>query len=647
MSTETSSEQAPEKNAARTGFNAVLAVVLTLGAIIWALDIPREFGLLFYNEQFHSATLAVAIALVFLSIRWRGTSDRSPLPWYDIVIAIVGFGAAFYTAFRYPVLAELVAARPIDGLISGSIMMFLVIEGLRRAVGNVLMVVVVGFLIMGLLGHLLPGMLEGREMEWQTLFYYLSWDPTGILGVPMRVVTTIVIAFVFFGQVLVKSGGSQFFTEVSMALVGRYRGGQAKIAVTASGFFGSISGSVVSNVVTTGVITIPLMRSGGYRAMQAGAIEAVASTGGQLMPPVMGAAAFLMAEFLEIPYSEIVLAALIPAILYYVALFVLADLEAARTGITPLKEEDIPKLWPILKKGWHFPLPFIALIYALFWLNWSPEMSALLGAGVIMLAGAVFGNSGRRFTLLNVYESIRDTGFAVLDIILIGAAAGVIIGTLNVTGIGFGMSLAMVELGQDSVLVLLIISGFICILLGMGMPTVAVYLMLATLIAPSLIEVGVNQIAAHLFILYFGMMSMITPPVAIAAFAAASLTGEDAMKTGFTAMRFGWFAYLVPFLFIYEPALLMVGDISLIVLTTAKVVLGILLVSFGMMGYMKQKLGVIARVLFVLAGIILMLPDKTFPDIGTPVWALGLILGAALSIFEIFKSRRLEISASS
>ena len=631
-------------NSAMNGFIAVLAVVLTLGSIAWAADLFRMAGLLLYTEQFLSGILAIAVPLVFLSVRARKGSQGAPIPWYDYLFSVLGFVCASYMAVRYPQLAELVSDAPIDGLIPGIVMVALLIEGLRRTVGHVLTVLVIAFVFLGLFGHLLPGKLAGKEMLTRDLFYYLAWDPTSILGIPMKIVTSIVMAFVFFGQVLTKSGGSAFFTEFSMVLVGRYRGGQAKIAVTGSGFFGSISGSVVSNVVTTGVITIPLMRSAGYRGVQAGAIEAVASTGGQLMPPIMGAAAFLMAEFLEIPYKEVVVAALIPAVLYYVALFILADLEAARTNIRPLKDEEIPRLWDVLKTGWYFPLPFAALIVALFNFNFSPEMSALIATGVIVATSTIFGYKGKRLTLRDLLDAVRATGHAVLDIIMIAAAAGIVIGTLNVTGVGFGMSLLLVELGGTNLFLLLLISAVVCIVLGMGMPTVAVYLMLATLVAPALIEVGINPMAAHLFILYFGMMSMITPPVAIAAFAAATLTGEDAMKTGFAAMRFGWFAYLVPFLFVLSPSLLMEGGAFEVIATTVTAAGGVWLVSIAIMGYFVRELGLLLRVLFGLAGLALLVPGSGFEGARLTDIA-GLVIGVLLIGREVVASRAAKASA--
>ena len=614
-------------------FIAFLAVVLTVLAIAWAADLFRYAGLLLYTEQFLSGILAIAVPLVLLSVRVRKEDKSAAIPWYDLGLAMIGCLCASFMAVRYPVLAELVSDAPLEGLLPGTILTLLLIEGLRRTVGHVLTVLVILFVLMGLFGHFLPGKLAGKEMLTRDFFYYLAWDPTSILGVPLKIVTSIVMAFVFFGQVLTRSGGSSFFTEISMVLVGRYRGGQAKIAVMGSGLFGSISGSVVSNVVTTGVITIPLMRNAGYRGVQAGAIEAVASTGGQLMPPIMGAAAFLMAEFLEVPYKDVVIAALIPAILYYVALFVLADLEAARTNIQPMEKDNIPKFIDVLKTGWYFPLPFIVLIVALFVFNYSPEMSALISVLVIILTSMIFGYKGKRLTIYDLIICIRETGHTVLSIIMIAAAAGIVIGTLNVTGIGFGLSLIMVDLGGTNLFLLLLISAFICILLGMGMPTVAVYLMLATLVAPALIEVGINSMAAHLFILYFGMMSMITPPVAIAAFAASSLTGKDPMATGFAAMRFGWFAYLVPFLFVVVPELLMVGTVIDIFLVFIKSVLGIWLVSVGLMGYIIGPINLFKRTIIMLAGAGMFVPEN-ITEFSIPISLSGLVISIVVVGFE-------------
>jgi TRAP transporter 4TM/12TM fusion protein len=635
------SRRAPRGRSVRDGLTTVLAVTLTCGAIAWAADLYRKVGLLLYTEQYLLGMLALALPLVFLTSRASKTAKSAAadrMPWYDWLAAVAGFGAAGFMAVRYPVLVELIASHPRDGLIAGLVVIVLVVEGLRRTAGAALTTIIIAFLVLALVGHLIPGELAGRHVKWDNLAYYLAWDASAMLGTPMIVVTTIVTAFVFFGQVLLKSGGSGFFTEIAMAMVGRFRGGQAKIAITASGLFGSISGSAVSNVVTTGVITIPLMRSAGYRAVDAGAIEAVAATGGQLMPPIMGAAAFLMADFLQISYAEVVIAAIIPALLYYGSLFIVADLEAARRGIVRIPEHQIPKAWPVLKKGWMFPLPFIVLIGTLFFLNYPPELSALLSSGVILATGMAVGYQGKRLNLRDVFDALKSTAITVLDIIMIGAAAGFVIGVLNISGLGFGLTLALVNFGGGNVLLLLLISAAICIVLGMGMPTAGVYILLSTLVAPALVEVGIMPIPAHLFILYFGMMSMITPPVALAAFAAASLSGASPMRTGFAAMRFGWIAFVIPFMFVFAPTLVMQGAPYAIVLAAVTALIGVWLVAIGVVGHLVRNLNALERMLFVVAGIALVIPADAFKGaIATDIG--GFALGAVLVAREYLSKR--------
>ena len=638
MSENPSSEGVSKPDSLGDWLVGVLAFLVTAGALAWAADLYRKFGLLLYKEQFLAGMLAFALPLLYLKCRISSKSDPDRIPWYDYLAALAGFTSSVFMALRYPVLAELLADTPTEGLVVGGVMLVLLTEGLRRTVGGVLTVISIAFILLGGLGHFIPGDMGGRPVEWNVLFYYLAWDSSGILGLPMSVVTIIVTTFVFFGQVLMKCGGSTFFTEFSMILVGRFRGGQAKIAVTASSLFGSISGSAVSNVVTTGIVTIPLMRDAGYKPEQAGAIEAVASTGGQLMPPIMGAAAFLMAEFLEIPYTEVVVAALIPAILYYLALFIQADQEAARMGITRIPEEEIPRMLPVIKSGWFFPVPFAVLIGCLFFLNYTPETSALYATISMVACAMVFGYRGKRLTLGELVAAMRQTGVAVLDIFMIGVAAGVVIGVLNISGLDQGLTLVLVEMGAGNPILMVLISAGVCILLGMGMPTAGVYLVLATLVAPSLVEIGITPIAAHLFILYFGMMSMITPPVAIAAFAAASLTGADPMRTGFTAMRFGWLAYVIPFLFVASPSLLLQGGPMETTLAVSTAVAGVWLVSSAMSGYLFQPQGPAPRIVLGIAGLLLLFPANAIPG-GVYTDLAGLALGAVVVVRDFMAAR--------
>ena len=592
---------------------AYLGALLTFGAIAEAVDLYQMMGLSGFIEQRLIGMLGIALVITFAVFPAVRRAPRPNIPWYDLIAIATSFFVCTYVAWDYENIFENIYARPLNVVVSAVLIVALVAEGLRRTSGNILFVFMIFFILSGLFGHLVPGHFEGRNVDVDRMFVYIALDPNGLVGGPMVVSTTIVIAFIYFGHLLDKSNGSKFFTEISISLIGQYRGGSSKIAVTASSLFGSISGSAVSNVVSTGVITIPLMRRGGYPKHVAGAIEAVASTGGQLMPPIMGAAAFVMAEFLQIPYSSVVIAAVIPAVLYYVALFISADLYAARHGISRVDEDQIPDRWPVFKAGWIYIIPFAILIVALFNLNLRPDTSALVSAFSVVIVGVFFGYKGARMNLLSVLKCMSSTGIAVTQIVMIGAMAGVVIGVLNITGLGFALTQALIALAAGNLGLLLIMAAIVSIILGMGMPTLGVYLLLATLVAPSLIEVGVQPIAAHLFALYFGMLSMITPPVAIAAFAAATVANSEPMKTGFTAVSFGWSAYLVPFLFVLAPELLFEGELLLIGTTLATAILGIWLVCAGFNGFLMHVIQLPMRIVAVVAGLALILPSSAFP----------------------------------
>ena len=445
--TDTVAEDSARLDRFGRGVVETFAVALTLGAVAWAADLYRAIGLVLFTEQFLAAMLGLALPIVFVNVpATRGGTGR--LPWYDTIAAVAAFVACWYVAWTYPRLSNELVYHPPDALVVSAVLLVLIVEGLRRAVGKVLVILLLAFLAYAMWGHHIPGKLTGREVDTATIVIGLALDPQALLGVPMQIATTIVIAFVLLGHVLFESGGSSFFTGISMATMGRYRGGSAKIAVTASALFGSISGSAVSNVVSTGVITIPLMREAGYSSEAAGGIEAVASTGGQLMPPIMGASAFVMAEFLQIAYAEVVIAALVPAVLYYAALFIVSDLEAGRTRIARVEEHALPRARAILKAGWFFPLPFGVLVYALFGLHQRPEAAALYATLSLLACTATLGYQGRRTGLGTLMKAVRQTGHACIDIILIVAAAGLVIGVLNISGLSFGLTLTLVQIGQ-------------------------------------------------------------------------------------------------------------------------------------------------------------------------------------------------------
>lgn len=590
----------------------ILAITLTAGVIALAADLFRRVGIVLYSEQYLAALLALAMPTLFLHVPFKGKERTGPVPWYDILAAVASFATSAYVVVRFPALSELVSTPTWDGIVVGAVWGILVLEGLRRTTGIALPIVTLAFFILALFGAELPGDLAGRSIPLDRLTFYAAWDSTAILGVPLKIITTVVMAFVFFGNVLFKAGGSEFFSDISVALMGRYRGGPAKIAIMGSSLFGMISGSVVANVATVGVVTIPLMKRAGFKPHLAAAIEAAASTGGQLMPPVMGIAAFLMAEFLQVPYAEVALAAALPSILYYAALFIQADLEAARNNILPIEKDRIPKLSKVMKDGWYFPIPFAVLIGTLFWLNYEPETSALLATVSLVALALIFGFQGKRFNLKDLGIMMRETALSVLSLFMVGAAAGVIIGTLNYSGTGFGLTLSLVHIAGSSVIGLLALAAIACIILGMGMPTVGVYILLATLVAPALIQMHIKPMAAHMFIMYYGMLSMITPPVAIGAFAAANLAGADPMRTGYAAMRFGWTVFVIPFLFVFSGTLLLDGSPLVIAIDFATALTSVWFISTAMLGHSVRHLDIMWRVCYGITGLCLLIPVGAF-----------------------------------
>lgn len=612
-------------------------VVLAAG---WAFSFQRQLGLDLYPQQYFAAILFFVLPLAYLGLPARKGAERQIIPWHDVILALAGSVVCGYIAVYYPALVLKIFARTPDIWIPGLILIFLLLEALRRATGWALVIIIACFILYALFGDMMPGRLQGRPQSWQLLAGYMAVDSNGILGLPISVASTVVMAFILFGVLLGLSGGSRFFTEAATLGMGRFRGGSMKIAVLASGLFGSISGSAVANVVGTGVVTIPMIKRAGYQPHRAAAIEAVASTGGQLMPPVMGASAFLMAEFLAIPYSDIVLAALVPALLYYLALFMQADLEAARLGIKAIPKEEMPEGRKVLF-GLHFCLAFAVLIYLLFWKGYQAERAALWAAGMLVITAWLFGYQGVRLRLRQLYDAVANAGHAVVEILLISAASGIVIGVLNVTGLSFNLTYLLVQIGGGNVFALLGLSAIVCIILGMGLPTLGVYVLLAALVAPALIEVGIHPIAAHLFVLYFGMMSMITPPIALAAFAAAAIAKAPAMATGWAAVRFGWLAYLIPLLFVFSPTLILIGEAGAIAIAVITAVFGVWFVSAAMAGFLVQAIGRLQRLLFAIAGLACLIPASAFPAAG-PTDILGLVLGLGLVAVEWVRHRRAE-----
>jgi TRAP transporter 4TM/12TM fusion protein len=444
------------------------------------------------------------------------------------------------------------------------------------------------------------------------------------------------------GQVLGRTGGAAYFADIAMSGMGHFRGGAAKIAVVGSALFGMISGAAVSNVVAVGIVTIPLMVRSGFSRARAAAIESVGSTGGQLMPPVMGAAAFIMAEFLQVSYGAVCIAAAIPSLLYYAALFMHVDLEAAKHKIGAAQvDEEVPSFFEVLKSGWHFPIPIAFLIITIAYpevFQIPIERAAVYSTGILIVLCLLFGYRGKRNSVGEIVRAVLDTGRAALDIVMIGAAAGMVVGALNISGISFGLTLQLIAIAGENLFVLLLLTAIISIILGMGMPTISVYVLTATLLAPSLVKLGVSPIAAHMYVMYFGMLSMITPPVAIAAYAAANIARVSGWTTGWVAVMVGWSTFFIPFLFVVEPALLFEGSLTSIGWNLARNLLGIYVGTAGIVGYGFTLLSVPMRCLYGVSALAILIPPSTFPGADIIDW-IGLGVASVVVTSDFLRSR--------
>jgi TRAP transporter 4TM/12TM fusion protein len=598
-----------------------LLMGITISGALYILDIPQYFGKVFFRQQYLGLFLFFLLPAIFLLRPATNKASRDKLPWYDMVFALLGVVIGGYVLIFYPKILSYIGFISTDRIILGTIAVVLVLEGTRRMVGWPLVIIALIFIFYARFSYIFPGILWGRGFSWERISIYLYLQPDSLLGVALYIAASIVLAFILFGQTLFSTGGGQFITEVSTAIMGKFRGGAAKVAVLGSGLFGTMSGSAVSDVATTGVITIPMMKRIGYRPHVAAAIEAVASSGGGIMPPIMGAAAFVMSEFLEVPYTEIVIAAVIPAVFYYLIVFLQVDLQAAKIGLKGLQSHELPSLKRAINKGWFFIIPGVVLIYCLFLLHLRPAISGVYSAGTVVLISMF--KKETRLGWKGFLAILEGTGRTLLDIGIICCTAGFIIGMVALTGLGFVFSKLLISIAGGSLFVLLVLTAIGSIILGMGMPITASYIILVILTAPALVELGVEPMAAHLFIIYFGILSFITPPVCLAVYTASGIARSEPMRTGFEGMRLGIVAYVVPFIFVFNPNLLLMGTVKDIILSVASTLSGALLLAIALQGYLFQKLNLIKRVCFILAAVGLFIPHLLTDFLG---WGLAIAL---------------------
>jgi TRAP transporter 4TM/12TM fusion protein len=603
---------------------------LTLLGALWALEIHHSLSWAFFKEQYLSLFLALGLGSVFLGVKAQRKERGDKIPWYDWLLAGGAFLVGLYVTVMYPTIAYRLGVLSPDRWILGGLAILLILEATRRIAGWGLVWCAVPCILYAKFAYLLPGLFYAKGSSWERIASYLYLDASGILGLPLNVAASIIVAFIFFGRALYVVGGDKFLTDVALKIMGRYRGGAAKVAVVSSSLFGTVSGSAVANVAVDGAITIPMMKRTGYPPHVAAAIEAVASNGGQIVPPVMGAAAFLIAEFLNISYGEVALAAAIPACLYYLALFTQVDLEAAKHGLVGLPTEHIPKFRTMMRRGWVFVIPLSLLIYTLMIANWEAGKAGMVAVIATFLVGAI--QKETRPTFRAILTSIEETGQTLLDIVVVTALAGLVIGSLQLSGLTFKLSLLLVTVTGGNILFLLALTAVVCILLGMSLPTTVVYITLAVLVGPALTQLGIVPLAAHLFLFYFGMLSLITPPDCLATYTAAAIAHSDFWKTGWTGMRLGIAAYVVPFVFALHPALILKGSAEEVLVAIATAAVGVILLGIGCAGYLFRPLGWGKRGIFWLASLFLLLPS--WSGVWLMIDGVGLVLSLILILWE-------------
>ncbi len=591
--------------------SAIISVFLSMYLIfglgpILGTWVPLE------NSYFYMM-IGLLLPIVFLIYpAYSGARDHTP--WYDIALVVAAFLIPFYFVYRGDALLNegWEYNAPFHGKVLAFVMWGIVLEALRRAGGTAIFAICLVVSVYPIIAPWAPGVLRGQAVSPEVTAGFHIYGTESVLGIPLNAFANLVIGFLVFGVALQMTGGGAFFLNLAFALLGRHRGGPAKVAIFSSGLMGSMSGSVITNVLTTGVLTIPAMKRVGFRPAYAGGVEACASTGGVLMPPVMGATAFVMSTFIEVPYAEIVIAAIFPSMLYYLGLYLQIDAYSARYKMKGLPVEELPSVWQVLKDGWYYVAVFVVLMIMLLYLQ--REAQAPYYATLALLVINQF-NKAHRWSLSQLYDFVAAVGRLFAELAAILAGVGLIIGALSLSGKIGSLTYTLVQFAGDNTLLLLVMGAITSFILGIGMTVTAAYLFLAVTLAPALVGQGLDKMAVHLFLLYWGMISFITPPVALGAYAAASIAKSNPMTTGFEAMRLGSIIYFVPFFFVLNPALIGRAPFMEVVIVLGTALLGIALICGALQGYMwgigrldGNMLAWPGRALLVAAGIVLAMP---------------------------------------
>jgi TRAP transporter 4TM/12TM fusion protein len=599
-----------------TWFTTLIAIyhIVIAGRFLSWFDI-------FVPAQIHRAiSLCSALILIFIWQRMREQAKKeetsSPqsllqgIPWYDYVFILSTLIGSGFIVFFYQdsLMYSMFGFLDTKGEIVALVLCLPLLEAVRRKTGWSFPIIILCFVFAALFQQYLPGILSGRGYSLDRLLYSSYIGTSGIFGLPLGVAANIIIVFMIFGALIQLSGAGKWFMDLALAMTGWARGGPAKAAVVSSALFGMISGSPSGNAATVGVFTVPLMMKAGYKPKFAAAVEACASTGGQILPPVMGAIAFVMAEWIGVPYSQVALAAAIPAILYFLVLFISVHFQAHKDNINPIPRSELPKFGEVFRSGWFFLIPFLALIYFLLIKHYEPEMACIYS--LPFLIGSSFLSKDRS-TWLNgpkmidaFYNALRSW----VGIAAVTGAVGIMVGALELSGLGIKFSAFTLDISGGNLLLTLLLVGIACLIIGTALDSIPSYIVLATLMAPALVKMGVPVIAAHLFVIYWGLASFITPPVALSVFVACGISGSKIWETGWVAMKIGLAAYLVPFAFVLNPALLLQGTTFEILFATITAIVGCSLLACGVCGFALTLMNVTQRTLLILSGLLFIIP---------------------------------------
>lgn len=607
------------------GYAALVAIWVVYQATLSSIDV-LALSIIF---------VSIMLVLVFLMY---GATERSidPNPsWFDWLLVVASIVTGIYFIVSIPQIATRISLfddLSLPQATFSAIIILLTLEATRRTVGAGLMMIVILFIIYNLFGDRLSGVLQHGEISLGHFLDINVFTTDGLFGIPIRVAATYAFLFVMFGTFLEKARGGDFFFDLAAIISGRSAGGPAKVAVFSSALFGTVSGSPTSDVVTTGSITIPMMKRLGYPGALAGGVEVAASTGGSLLPPIMGSAAFIMAEYTGIPYSEIIVAALVPALFYYLGIFLQVHLRSVKIGLAPLPSDRVPKLGTTLLNGWIYIAPIIAIITALVQ-GYSPTYVAFFGTVAVIVASQF--RKDARITFTGLFDGLADTTIRMIGVTGACAAAGLVIGGITMTGLATKFSYLVLVFGSSSVLPALMIGAAVTIILGLGMPTPSAYVLAAVLIGPVLVsELQVPMMAAHMFLLYYAVMSAMTPPVAVAAYAAAAIANDNPLKIAGTAVMFSIVAFLIPFGFVHNSGLLLIGTPLEIIIAILAATLAVILLAVAAEGFLRTQLSTIMRLALTVAALTLIAPAGWWTAVAA-VFGGGTLLGLLNSRVEI------------